>query len=131
MTGSYRCVRYLDTLTDGCQQRRQRSSDSGEGMAPRRAGVRRRCPKRFERAMLPRWQAVPSSSVAPRAGTSLPEFGATRSLEPIILDVTDEASIEEALGHVGDRLTAVVNNAGVAVGGPVAYLEIDEWRRQY
>jgi NAD(P)-dependent dehydrogenase (short-subunit alcohol dehydrogenase family) len=36
-----------------------------------------------------------------------------------MLDVTDEASVQEALGQVGDRLTAVVNNAGVAVGGPV------------
>jgi NAD(P)-dependent dehydrogenase (short-subunit alcohol dehydrogenase family) len=48
-----------------------------------------------------------------------------------MLDVTDEASIEKALAQVGDRLTAVVNNAGVAVGGPVEYLALDEWRRQY
>src|SRR2546422_3733221 len=48
-----------------------------------------------------------------------------------MLDVTDEASIKQALGQVGDRLNAVVNNAGVAVGGPVEYLALDEWRRQY
>src|SRR2546423_11147813 len=56
---------------------------------------------------------------------------ATGTLEPVMLDVTDEASVQEALGQVGDRLTAVVNNAGVAVGGPVEYLGLDEWRRQY
>ena len=56
---------------------------------------------------------------------------ATGTLEAVMLDVTDEASIEKALAQVGDRLTAVVNNAGVAVGGPVEYLALDEWRRQY
>jgi NAD(P)-dependent dehydrogenase (short-subunit alcohol dehydrogenase family) len=56
---------------------------------------------------------------------------ATGILEPVMLDVTDAASIAEALGQVGDRLTAVVNNAGVAVGGPLEYLALDEWRHQY
>jgi NAD(P)-dependent dehydrogenase (short-subunit alcohol dehydrogenase family) len=56
---------------------------------------------------------------------------ATGILEPVMLDVTDATSIEEALRQVGDRLTAVVNNAGVAVGGPVEYLAVDEWRHQY
>jgi NAD(P)-dependent dehydrogenase (short-subunit alcohol dehydrogenase family) len=56
---------------------------------------------------------------------------ATGILEPVMLDVTDAASIEEALRQVGDRLTAVVNNAGVVVGGPVEYLAVDEWRHQY
>jgi NAD(P)-dependent dehydrogenase (short-subunit alcohol dehydrogenase family) len=56
---------------------------------------------------------------------------ATGILEPVMLDVTDAASVDEALGQVGDRLTAVVNNAGVAVGGPLEYLELDEWRHQY
>lgn len=48
-----------------------------------------------------------------------------------MLDVTDEASVRDALGQVGDQLTAVVNNAGVAVDGPVEYLALDQWRRQY
>jgi NAD(P)-dependent dehydrogenase (short-subunit alcohol dehydrogenase family) len=56
---------------------------------------------------------------------------ATGNLEPVLLDVTDAASIEKAIGQVGDRLTAVVNNAGVAVGGPIEYLPVEEWRRQY
>jgi NAD(P)-dependent dehydrogenase (short-subunit alcohol dehydrogenase family) len=56
---------------------------------------------------------------------------ANATLEPLILDVTDEPGVEKALGEVGDRLTAVVNNAGVAVGGPIEYLPLDEWRRQF
>jgi NAD(P)-dependent dehydrogenase (short-subunit alcohol dehydrogenase family) len=56
---------------------------------------------------------------------------ATGTLEPLILDVTDEPGVEKALGQVGDRLTAVVNNAGVAVGGPIEYLPLDDWRHQF
>jgi NAD(P)-dependent dehydrogenase (short-subunit alcohol dehydrogenase family) len=55
----------------------------------------------------------------------------TGMIEPLILDVTDEAGVEKAMGKVGGQLTAVVNNAGVAVGGPVEYLPLDEWRRQF
>jgi NAD(P)-dependent dehydrogenase (short-subunit alcohol dehydrogenase family) len=33
--------------------------------------------------------------------------------------------------RTGGRLTAVVNNAGIAVGGPIEYLPLDDWRRQF
>ncbi len=61
---------------------------------------------------------------------------ASEQLRPLIVDVTDQDSIDAAAGvvasEVGDSgLTALVNNAGVAVGGPVEYLAIDEWRRQF
>jgi len=52
-------------------------------------------------------------------------------LEPIILDVTDEPGVLKAVSGLGDRLTAVVNNAGIAVGGPIEYLPLDDWRRQF
>ena len=57
-------------------------------------------------------------------------------LRTVHLDVTDLASVDavakEIRERVGDNgLTAVVNNAGIAVGGPVEYLSIDEWRRQF
>lgn len=60
----------------------------------------------------------------------------TGDLRPVLLDVTDLASVEamakEVAANVGDAgLTAVVNNAGIAVGGPVEYMAIDEWRRQF
>ncbi|HSJ06114.1 MAG TPA: SDR family oxidoreductase [Longimicrobiales bacterium] len=54
---------------------------------------------------------------------------------PVILDVTDPAliraaasTIEADTGH--DGLTALVNNAGIAVAGPLEFLPIDEFRRQ-
>jgi NAD(P)-dependent dehydrogenase (short-subunit alcohol dehydrogenase family) len=57
------------------------------------------------------------------------------ALRPVNMDVTDQASVERALKEIGTALdgaglTAVVNNAGIAVGGPVEYLPLDEWRRQ-
>jgi NAD(P)-dependent dehydrogenase (short-subunit alcohol dehydrogenase family) len=44
---------------------------------------------------------------------------------PVILDVTDVSGFE-----VPERLDAVVNNAGIVVGGPVEALDLDELRRQ-
>jgi NAD(P)-dependent dehydrogenase (short-subunit alcohol dehydrogenase family) len=57
-------------------------------------------------------------------------------LEPVMLDVTDAAQIdavaELVAARVGDvGLSGLVNNAGVAVGGPVEFLPIDEWRTQF
>ena len=53
-------------------------------------------------------------------------------LRPLTLDVTDTESIAAAADEVAAAgpLTALVNNAGVAVSGPVEYVPIDEWRRQ-
>jgi NAD(P)-dependent dehydrogenase (short-subunit alcohol dehydrogenase family) len=56
-------------------------------------------------------------------------------LHPVSIDVTDPASVKQVAKEVetaldGRGLTAVVNNAGVAVGGPVEYVPLDEWRRQ-
>jgi NAD(P)-dependent dehydrogenase (short-subunit alcohol dehydrogenase family) len=62
------------------------------------------------------------------------ELGA--SLRPIILDVTDEAQIHAARDTVASRLGSqpldgLVNNAGIALGGPIEYLPIDDWRQQF
>ncbi len=52
--------------------------------------------------------------------------------QPLLLDVTDADSIERARGELGDgELSALVNNAGVAVAGPLEYVPIDELRHQY
>jgi NAD(P)-dependent dehydrogenase (short-subunit alcohol dehydrogenase family) len=52
-------------------------------------------------------------------------------VRPLTLDVTDAESIEAARSEVGDGpLAALVNNAGVAVSGPVEFVPIDELRRQ-
>jgi NAD(P)-dependent dehydrogenase (short-subunit alcohol dehydrogenase family) len=56
------------------------------------------------------------------------------SIKPVRLDVTDSASIEAAARLVassGLQLHGVVNNAGIAVGGPLEFLPLDLLRRQY
>jgi NAD(P)-dependent dehydrogenase (short-subunit alcohol dehydrogenase family) len=53
-------------------------------------------------------------------------------LRPLTIDVTDSGSIAAAAEEVAAAgpLRALVNNAGVAVSGPVEYVPIDEWRKQ-
>jgi NAD(P)-dependent dehydrogenase (short-subunit alcohol dehydrogenase family) len=52
-------------------------------------------------------------------------------LEPIRLDVTSPHDIAAAAERVGGALHALVNNAGIAVNGPVELVPVDEWRRQF
>jgi len=61
------------------------------------------------------------------------EFG--QNFTPLLFDVTDEAAVlaaarqvREALG--GETLAGLVNNAGVAVAGPVLEMSADDFRRQ-
>jgi len=61
------------------------------------------------------------------------EFGA--SFTPLLFDVTDEAAVLAAARDVraalnGEKLAGLVNNAGIAVAGPVLGLSADEFRRQ-
>ncbi|HMN69813.1 MAG TPA: SDR family oxidoreductase [Bdellovibrionales bacterium] len=57
-----------------------------------------------------------------------------RGLHPVFLDVCDEASIVACLRLIGKEagiLHALVNNAGIAVGGPVEGVPLQDWRRQF
>jgi NAD(P)-dependent dehydrogenase (short-subunit alcohol dehydrogenase family) len=61
--------------------------------------------------------------------------GSNGSLTPVRLDVTDAASVREAGATVEERtgargLAGLVNNAGIAVGGPLEYVPLDDVRRQ-
>ncbi|HEV7881512.1 SDR family oxidoreductase [Bradyrhizobium sp.] len=61
------------------------------------------------------------------------EFGA--NFTPLLFDVTDEAQVLAAAREVraeleGATLAGLVNNAGIAVAGPVLDLSADEFRRQ-
>jgi NAD(P)-dependent dehydrogenase (short-subunit alcohol dehydrogenase family) len=60
---------------------------------------------------------------------------ASERLEPLILDVTDRESIRSAAARVtellgNEPLSGLVNNAGIAVPGPIEFLPIDELRKQ-
>ncbi|MDB5604957.1 MAG: oxidoreductase [Bradyrhizobium sp.] len=61
------------------------------------------------------------------------EFGA--NFTPLLFDVTDEAAVLAAARDVraalgGETLAGLVNNAGIAVAGPVLELSADQFRRQ-
>jgi NAD(P)-dependent dehydrogenase (short-subunit alcohol dehydrogenase family) len=74
------------------------------------------------------------------AGSRLAAEAAERggaSVEPIALDVTDAPQIADAAGLLASRdgsgpgrLDALVNNAGIGVGGPLELIGIDDVRRQ-
>jgi NAD(P)-dependent dehydrogenase (short-subunit alcohol dehydrogenase family) len=66
------------------------------------------------------------------------DAAAVEALHPNVralrLDVTDDASIEAAVTTVAEEgvlLRGLVNNAGIAVGGPVEFLPLALWRRVY
>ena len=72
------------------------------------------------------------------AGVRKPEDGervAGDRIEPVIVDVTDDASvhsaaetIRSAAGSAG--LAGLVNNAGIAVAGPLEFIDIGDFRHQ-
>lgn len=54
---------------------------------------------------------------------------------PLVFDVTDEAGVARAAAEVraalgGEKLAGLVNNAGIAVSGPLIDLDPDEFRKQ-
>jgi NAD(P)-dependent dehydrogenase (short-subunit alcohol dehydrogenase family) len=56
------------------------------------------------------------------------------NIRPVRLDVTDAASIAAAAATVraaGLRLAGIVNNAGIAVAGPLEYVAVDDLRTQF
>lgn len=62
------------------------------------------------------------------------EFG--EAVTPLLFDVADEAAVRAGAAQVAQalgnrRLFGLVNNAGIAVPGPLLHLETDELRRQF
>ncbi len=49
----------------------------------------------------------------------------------VILDVTDAGHIGKLTRSLPERLDAVVNNAGIAVAGPIETVSADDWREQF
>lgn len=61
------------------------------------------------------------------------EFG--EAFTPLVFDVTDEAAVRTAARQVeaalnGQTLAGLVNNAGIAVAGPLLHLPVEEFRQQ-
>ena len=61
--------------------------------------------------------------------------GAAGEIEPVVIDVTDAATIESAVARAkeltdGDGLVGLINNAGQPVTGPMEVLPIDQLRHQ-
>ncbi|HEV3152419.1 MAG TPA: SDR family oxidoreductase [Candidatus Baltobacteraceae bacterium] len=59
---------------------------------------------------------------------------AHEKIRPLLLDVTQQQQISaaaEAIAEGGAPLYAVTNNAGIAVAGPLEYIPLDDFRRQF
>lgn len=53
---------------------------------------------------------------------------------PVLLDVTDRDAVHAAAALIRERavpLHGLINNAGIALGGPLEFLPVDEVRRQF
>jgi NAD(P)-dependent dehydrogenase (short-subunit alcohol dehydrogenase family) len=67
-------------------------------------------------------------------GEALKE-AAPENLTPLIIDVTKPATISRAKTAIArkagsDGVSALVNNAGIAIAGPLEFLPLDDFRRQ-
>ncbi|MBJ7339382.1 SDR family NAD(P)-dependent oxidoreductase [Mycolicibacterium sp.] len=54
----------------------------------------------------------------------------TRRITPVILDVTDDGHIADLARSLPARLDGIVNNAGIAVNGPMEAVTTADWRKQ-
>lgn len=73
-----------------------------------------------------------ADSIRSEAGAS----GLAERLRPILLDVTDPAAIAAAAESIGaavgnDGLAGLVNNAGIGIVGPIEFVSIADWRKQF
>jgi NAD(P)-dependent dehydrogenase (short-subunit alcohol dehydrogenase family) len=93
-------------------------------------GIGRACALRLDRAG---WRVFAGVRREQDASSLRTEAG--RRLEPLILDVTDEAGVRAAAERVreavgGAGLHGLVNNAGIGVAGPLEFTALEDWRRQ-
>jgi NAD(P)-dependent dehydrogenase (short-subunit alcohol dehydrogenase family) len=60
------------------------------------------------------------------------EADAPEGTTAVLLDVTDSAAIAALAARIaGSPLAGLVNNAGIAAGGPVEHVSLEDWRRQF
>ncbi|MEV6106119.1 SDR family oxidoreductase [Streptomyces sp. NPDC051940] len=74
------------------------------------------------------WQVV-AGVRDPAAGEEL--CGRSPRITAVELDVTDDGQVAKLAGQLPPRVDALVNNAGIGVGGPVESVAVDEVRRQF
>jgi NAD(P)-dependent dehydrogenase (short-subunit alcohol dehydrogenase family) len=79
-------------------------------------------------------QVFPSVRKQADADSLKAEFG--DAVTPLLFDVADEAAVRAGAAQVaqalgGRKLFGLVNNAGIAVPGPLLHLDTDELRRQF
>ncbi len=77
------------------------------------------------------WGSVRKPADAERVGAALGD-----GVTPLVFDVTDEVGVETAVAHIratlnGQNLTALINNAGISITGPLMHLPVDEMRHQF
>ncbi|MEM6413328.1 MAG: SDR family oxidoreductase [Pseudomonadota bacterium] len=80
------------------------------------------------------WRVFGSVRKESDADDAIQRYG--DSFTPLIFDVTDESAINDAAEQVsvaleGRTLSGLVNNAGVALGGPLRYIDLDVVRKQF
>jgi NAD(P)-dependent dehydrogenase (short-subunit alcohol dehydrogenase family) len=73
---------------------------------------------------------------APADGEQLQAQAPPGRVLPVTLDVTDQAQVAEAAVRVADQtagggLDALVNNAGIGIGGPLELVSAEDLRRQF
>jgi len=88
------------------------------------SGIGRACVSRFAQLGYTVFAGVrrPEDAEAVRA----------ENITPVLLDVTNAESISSAVAAIGDGpLDGLVNNAGVAITGPLELVSIDAWRKQF
>jgi NAD(P)-dependent dehydrogenase (short-subunit alcohol dehydrogenase family) len=95
------------------------------------SGMGRACAIRLARSGFSVFGAVRK----PRDAQALEESGSGR-VTPVILDVTKAETISEAVRKIGAAvgsagLAGLVNNAGIAVTGPIELVAVEELRRQF
>ncbi len=57
-----------------------------------------------------------------------------KNIKGVYLDVTSQASIDKAYWYImkyTDKISAIINNAGIAVAGPMEFLPVDKIKEQF